>query len=321
MDVPASIAVLGSDGAIAADLACSGCGYNLRGLTLDRRCPECGTTIARSAFGTDLRYSDPSWVDKLQRGANLLRWYIALRIMMGVMGGAVGAILGALGAATLMRLQAILIPVGLVVQCLGVAGAYLITTREPRVTLTEDPVTLRKVVRVCMLATFVGNTLNSTVALSAGFPAGSARSNLVFAVVLVSAALIVVGIVGFMGEFVFFRRFALRIPDEKLAGATRTVMWGFVVSYALIILGAGIAALGGGFKAATGGGSGAPSGGELAGLIGGGFVACAALVSLVVFVCWAYRLLLRYNRAFAEAAAQARAFAAQYPENAAPAPA
>lgn len=154
-----------------------------------------------------------------------------------------------------------------------------------------------------------------------GATVGGINHDLAVAILAVSIVLTLIGIVGFFGQFVYFRRFALRIPDEKLAGATRTVMWGFVVSYAVIILGAGIAALGGGFKAATGGGSRSPSGGELAGLIGGGFVACAALVSLLVFVCWVYRLLLQYNWAFAEAAGQARAFAAPYPETAAPTPA
>jgi hypothetical protein len=156
--VPASIAVLGSDGAIAVDLACSACGYNLRGLTLDRRCPECGTAIARSAFGNELRFSDPGWVEKLRRGASLLRWYIVITILTGLAaGGAAAGVLGARGAGSA---AAFLLPIGLMVQFLGAAGAFLVTTQEPRVALAEDPVTLRKVVRFCALATIAGRALN-----------------------------------------------------------------------------------------------------------------------------------------------------------------
>jgi uncharacterized repeat protein (TIGR04138 family) len=35
---------------INEDVPCLGCGYNLRGLTLEHRCPECGRPVAESAF-------------------------------------------------------------------------------------------------------------------------------------------------------------------------------------------------------------------------------------------------------------------------------
>ena len=41
---------------IAEDRACDGCGYNLRGLRLDGRCPECGRRIH---VGTPLSIDDP----------------------------------------------------------------------------------------------------------------------------------------------------------------------------------------------------------------------------------------------------------------------
>ena len=41
------------------DLACVACSYNLRGLSPDGACPECGTTVERSTRGNLLRFSDP----------------------------------------------------------------------------------------------------------------------------------------------------------------------------------------------------------------------------------------------------------------------
>jgi hypothetical protein len=59
---------------IDADLPCSGCNYNLKGLTADANCPECGQPMSRTLrFG--LVYSDPAW---LRRQAAVVPWLAAL---------------------------------------------------------------------------------------------------------------------------------------------------------------------------------------------------------------------------------------------------
>ncbi len=59
---------------IDADLPCSGCDYNLKGLPADANCPECGQLIARTRrFG--LINSDPAW---LRRQAAAVPWLAAL---------------------------------------------------------------------------------------------------------------------------------------------------------------------------------------------------------------------------------------------------
>ena len=50
------------------DLPCIHCGYNLRGLATDGRCPECGTSIARSIHGDLLSWADPLWLKRIDRG-------------------------------------------------------------------------------------------------------------------------------------------------------------------------------------------------------------------------------------------------------------
>lgn len=56
------------------DLRCTGCGYSLRGLPLDGRCPECGVTISDSLAAERLRLArtgppDPRWVRHIREGA------------------------------------------------------------------------------------------------------------------------------------------------------------------------------------------------------------------------------------------------------------
>lgn len=64
-------------GYIAADVICIGCGYNLRGLLPDGRCPECGAPVSIS-FRGDVSWADPRWLRGVQRGLWLLIACIAL---------------------------------------------------------------------------------------------------------------------------------------------------------------------------------------------------------------------------------------------------
>ncbi len=51
------------------DTACRGCGYNLRGLLTDGRCPECGAFVWLSTAGEQLKYANPAWLADVARGA------------------------------------------------------------------------------------------------------------------------------------------------------------------------------------------------------------------------------------------------------------
>ncbi len=55
-----------------ADVACRGCGYNLRGLSTAGRCPECGVNVWISAAGQSLKYANPTWLAQVVGGARMI---------------------------------------------------------------------------------------------------------------------------------------------------------------------------------------------------------------------------------------------------------
>ena len=98
-----------------------------------------------------------------------------------------------------------------------------------------------------------------------------------------------------VGELVYFRRFALRIPDAGLAKSTRTLTWAWPISGAVYGLSLAAVALAGGVGA----------GGGLTAALGG--VGCFLAVAMLVLVLWYVRLLGKYKNAFRDAARESRA--------------
>jgi hypothetical protein len=233
---------------------------------------------------------------KLAFGVSLYRWGILASLLIGLLAGIGAAAIGAGGVLSPAGTIVLAGAFGLLGQGLFLWAAFLITTQEPRVSLQEKTVTTRRVVRTCAVLNFTGQALQ--VAAPAALHWEAQVWVTVFGVVLSLA-----GIVGFFAQFVYFRQFASRLPDAKLAESTRTVMWGFIISYGILVVGG--LALAVSHLGSRGASAGTSNAAATLGLMGGGVVSCAALVGVLVFVCWAYRLLLRYNRAFKQAAVEA----------------
>jgi hypothetical protein len=278
-DVPSAVA-----GVIEADTLCRRCGYNLRGLAPTGLCPECGTAIALSLVGNLLKQADPDWVERLRFGTALKLWNIALGIFVGLAAGMI--VMAGLP-------RPLLTIIGIAGGAFGLWATFLITSQEPRIALQEDPITLRKALRACAAAAFVGGVISNVTITGS------------WAVVakVVGAILGLVGMFVAWGELLYFRRFAHRIPDLKLAKSTTLLMWigpiagGVVIAFGLLLaLTMGVAS-----PAGTTG----PPGSGTGVALGGGVCFFAAFVLYLVL--WYVRLLTNYRKAFQSAASQSRA--------------
>jgi len=270
------------------DVACTRCGYNLRGLTREGLCPECGTPILQSVRGDLLKFADPAWLDRLRFGTSLKLWNIGLMIVAG----------GAAGLLTSLGFPQILMQfVHLVGSALGLWASFAITAQEPRVALTEDPLTLRKIVRVCAVLGFLGSFLRL-----GAFPVTiSPAPVLMISLTIVAILFVLAGVVAAFGELMYFCRFAIRIPDPALAKSTKTLMWLLPIAFVLVFGGGILVAV-----MAPNVRSAASSGGSGRWALGVLLFGCSGGLLFVISALWYVRLLTKYNRAFKEALAEAR---------------
>lgn len=205
-------------GRFHADVFCRQCEYNLRGLTLEDDCPECGTSIHWSIVGNMLRYCDPYWVATLSRGMWLLLTAILLGIAATMFSGVLMSALGSVYPAQAM---------GLLAPLLSVWGIWRLTTPEPSNESVGSAFTVRALTRVtCVLFLSIIAVL---ILFSSITPAVAEIMPCVFMINLV------VGLVGFVCLLLYARGLALRLPNLKLAKQTLITMWLYVADILLFV--------------------------------------------------------------------------------------
>ena len=215
---------------VAADTPCRHCGYNLRGLAPEGRCPECGTPIGLAVHGDLLGYADPVWVARLARGAGCMLAGLIISTVVNVFGGCVASYrVGGLPAARFVDFLG-----GL----LGLYGAWLLTSPDPS-GIGEDPhLTARRLVRAGLM---VG--LLQQLVIMAFCPWQSPPQWLVVLLTVVGVAVSLIWIAAEFAKFVYIERLSVRIPDPAMARSARTVRWGWAITFGVLLVGSGLVAL------------------------------------------------------------------------------
>ncbi|MCC7292132.1 MAG: hypothetical protein IT449_08750 [Phycisphaerales bacterium] len=206
--------------AIEHDTPCRRCGYNLRGLTVEGRCPECGTPVGLSAYGDFLRYCDPRWLERLATGVSFILWGILVGIVIGMAGGLLAALVHpVLG-------QGLMLCGGLV----SLYGTWLLTEPDPSGIGEHKDINARRVVRVCLILGLGYNVLSMTARQSS-------TGGILFVFLVIGTALTGVSqAIGEAAKLLYLRKLALRIPDEALARRARFLVYAMGISLLLTII-------------------------------------------------------------------------------------
>ena len=214
-------------GVITIDTTCRRCGYNLRGLRRDGRCPECGTAVAMSLEGDLLRYADPRWVERLGRGSRLILNGLAAALLFGIIAGVVQAAASGAATATMPLAAEILAAICEVAVLLGLVaaycGAWMVTSPDPTRAGEDRYATSRKLVRIALLIG-LGNA-----AVQVALETISLPSRLHTVASLIDTLANLAALVGWLAYLRYLMKLALRIPDGGLSKRARFLFFAFLL--------------------------------------------------------------------------------------------
>jgi hypothetical protein len=229
LDSPASAAaapacnpaLLDPAGAVAGDLPCCKCGYNLRGLRPADRCPECAASILTTVTGNLLRFADRKWLTRVDNGVRWMLW--------------AGA--GVLALSSLFFVPVFIptarlpmwLPIYLtpVMQLARYYGVWLFTTREPG--CMEAGASVRAGTRIAVVAWLAARTTGLLLATNPwGAFVGSFFSACAGAVADVTALILLAHLMA-------------RVPNPRLARRI-TLLAGLCALGFVVVLAAGLTA-------------------------------------------------------------------------------
>lgn len=241
---------------VESDLTCTRCGYNLRGLEITGKCPECGWAVESSLRGGLLRFAGPEYLSSLISGAFIIILANIGSLILSVFAAVFVAVFlisfgitsaapqppGAAPAAPVMPsvdwVESAATILSTLLAIASLVGYWQFTAPDPATEQSEQPRAARRIVRVAVIVG-IGILLALVVVALAGPRAAPANPAnplaLATAMQLVAAVLniaaLIAGAVHFFAMMLYIRWLASRIPDPDLIQRTRLYIWLLPVLY------------------------------------------------------------------------------------------
>lgn len=227
------------------DVPCLLCGYNLRGLRREGRCPECGTSIERSLHGNLLEYSNPHYLATLHRGLFLiLAAIVGQLVLVGLW--IVVAFFASASRATANPNVALVVSetaasvLSIVLSLVLLYGWWLLSAPDPAFLGVGEGTLARRIVRITVIAAALLTPISG--ALDAQFVSASIQSWFVFGSIVMVVELVVAA-VKFFASMLYIRWLAPRLPNTYVDERAKTFMWLIPVLWTVGTLACGLGPL------------------------------------------------------------------------------
>lgn len=277
---------------------CRRCGYDLRGLDEGGRCPECETAVALSMRDDLLRYADPDWLRALRRGMWLLVVGTIAAIVITGLGVAVGILTSIpgspLGAGAS---EAAVMVLNVAMAVIIVAGAWLVTTPDPTRAGREERWSARRLTR-WTLTTYLVAAPSQILVGHVAQPNSTVGPLLTGTILGALLVVSVVSTIGWAALLILLRDLLRRVPRPRLAHQCTIVMYGWVSSSVVSMIG--------GFAMIPIARAGGTTQGAQTGIFVLGAGVCGAALVFLVFEVWFIILLLRVRSILERVAVEAR---------------
>lgn len=202
---------------IARDAACVTCGYILRGLPENGRCPECGTPARLSIRGFRLAGAGARYLARLERGVQMMMVGMLLQVV-GVVIGLLTSIAFAIGLMPSLLRILVTVTIMLVAQVLMCTGCSMATIGDPRFEKLERAWWPRHIVLPAALLTSLCVLMCTFMEVmdlrKLGVPRLGGYVLALIAMSLYNAA-----------SMSYAARLALRLPDPQLARTAVVAAW------------------------------------------------------------------------------------------------
>lgn len=215
---------------VCADPPCVRCGYNLRTLSVDGCCPECGLSVLRTLVGDMIVHSDPKWIERLARGAELNIISLCLAVFFLPLCAAAFNSIDRYATHVIVHLVAVSGPLLLVM--LSAYGTWLISASEKRSDSLNHGEWLRWILRMSAVA---GVGVGAVLAVSVSL--WLSHFSLLFMALLIAAVVFLL-LASFL-QSIYLSRLAPRTNDhdmKKMAQINKWVYFIFCLLVGLIVL-------------------------------------------------------------------------------------
>jgi hypothetical protein len=211
---------------IVGDRACAKCSYNLRGLSADANCPECGTPIQ----GILLRNASPDYLATVRLGLTLILNGTLLSIAVTIVLFFSAYLVGSYGLSRIWLVFMHLVSLGITAMIL--LGYWRYTAEDLGYIGSESPDSPRKIIRIAIVAQFIFQAVSIILfifGITGSFSTVANASPIVVGLealaILVSLAAFAAWVVQFFAVMQYTRWMARRIPDNFVEQRAGVYMW------------------------------------------------------------------------------------------------